>query len=49
VKDLKLSRGKNRLKSSLAVSRAEFGLAANVPESFSAITTKLDVKFSVMI
>jgi hypothetical protein len=47
MKDLKLLLRKNRLKSSLAVSRVEFGLAANVPESFSAVMTKLDVIFSV--
>jgi len=39
--------GKNRLKSSLVVSRIEFGLAANAPESFSAVTTKLGVMFTV--
>jgi hypothetical protein len=33
----------------LVVSRVEFGLAANVPESFSAVTTKLDVIFTVKI
>jgi len=47
VKDLKLLLGKNRLKCSLAVSCVEFGLAANVPESVSAVMTKLDVIFSV--
>jgi hypothetical protein len=40
--------GKNRLKFSLVVNRGEFGLAANVPESFCAVTTKkLDVIFTV--
>ena len=47
MKDVKLLLEKNRLKSSLAVSRIEFGLAAIIPESFSAVMTKLDVIFSV--